>query len=116
MLLLQTGVGNRPRKVSPNLRSQRFQLFSADADTVIFKKASDQDLDVEPDMKDKTELQLLKEYHRIERIYGRNNDIVKLMRDIDANRVMVFYGPVGSGRTGLVTKATSYMTERGLLQ
>lgn len=41
--------------------------------------------------------------------------MIQEFRDL-SNRVLILHGPVGSGRSSLVSKAMSYMNERHLLE
>lgn len=74
------------------------------------KEECDPECDI--DLIDLTELAMVKEGHRIERIYGRNDFILRLTEEFrdSSSSVIILSGPVGSGRTSAISKSIAYMS------
>jgi|JI6StandDraft_1071083.scaffolds.fasta_scaffold25245_5 protein-tyrosine phosphatase len=63
---------------------------------------------------DTTPNELRRDFHAYQKLFGRNEDIYDLIKEIlKPPRVLVVRGSVGSGRTGVVAKAVTYLIERG---
>lgn len=78
----------------------------------LFYRQEELDPEGDSDIIDRTPACMLKQQYRIDRMYGRNEEVFKLTKefmDMKTNRVIVYYGPVGSGRTSVVSKTMSYM-------
>lgn len=65
-------------------------------------------------MSDTTPIELKRDFSTFQKLFGRNEDVYELIKEIlKPPKVLVVRGSVGSGRTGVVSKAATYLIERG---